>query len=62
MIKKTISIIAVASFLLTISCKKDADVVPQEGITKVDPNGKFASMDFDKKEHDFGTIDEGDKE
>jgi len=60
MIKKTLSIIAVASLLLTASCKKET-AVSEDGTTIVDPNGKFASMDFDKTEHDFGTIDEGDK-
>lgn len=60
MIKKTLSIIAVASLLLTASCKKET-AVSEDGTAIVDPNGKFATMDFDITEHDFGTIDEGDK-
>lgn len=59
MIKKTLSIVAVALLLMTASCKKET--ASADGISTVDPNGKFASMRFDKTEHDFGTIDEGDK-
>ena len=59
MIKKTLSIVAVALLLVTASCKKET--ASADGTSTVDPNGKFATMDFDKTEHDFGTIDEGDK-
>ena len=61
MIKKIVGIIAVSSLLLTASCKKETVGVSEDGTSAVDPNGKFASMDFDETEHDFGTIDEGDK-
>jgi len=59
MIKKTLSIIAVALLLVTASCKKES-AAADETSTEAS-NGKFASMSFDKTEHDFGTIDEGDK-
>jgi len=59
MIKKTLSILAVALLLVTASCKKETAVA--DGTSTENSNGKFASMSFDKTEHDFGTIDEGDK-
>lgn len=34
---------------------------PQEAQKVVDPNQKFPEMTFSKKEHNFGTIKEGDK-
>lgn len=73
MIKKTLSIIAVATLLLTASCKKETIVTTEvnkvEGTTNspeiapkvVDPNAKYATMDFDKREHDFGDMMQGDK-
>jgi len=78
MIKKTLSIIAVASLLLTASCKKESETpeiqkvdsssnaagkitTPEIAPKVVDPNAKYASMDFDKTEHDFGNIMQGDK-
>lgn len=71
MIKQTLSIIAVASLLLTASCKKETSEVKTDGISNsisskvapkaIDPNAKYASMDFDKTEHDFGNITQGDK-
>lgn len=60
MIKKTLSIIAVALLLVTASCKKET-VASVEGTSTSDANGKFASMNFDKTEHDFGNIMQGDK-
>lgn len=68
MINKTISIIALTA-LLAISCKKETTEVQNiESISTtanspkaVDPNTKFATMDFDKTEHDFGSIAQGDK-
>ena len=76
MIRKTLSSIAVVSLLLTASCKKESTevstveasskasgnvVAPESTPRVVDPNAKFASMDFDKTEHDFGNITQGDK-
>ena len=81
MIKKTLSSIAVALLLVTASCKKDAESLPEKSGTRtefsaeekkkmafpnqkpkvVDPNAKYASMAFDKTEHDFGSITQGDK-
>ncbi|RZK07006.1 MAG: DUF1573 domain-containing protein [Flavobacterium sp.] len=56
MIKKTLSIVAVALLLVTASCKKETNEASNGA-----SDGKFASMSFDKTEHDFGTIDEGDQ-
>ncbi|MDR6967552.1 hypothetical protein J2X31_001563 [Flavobacterium arsenatis] len=56
MINKALSIVAVALLLVTVSCKKETSVVAEGN-----SDGKFATMSFDKTEHDFGTIDEGDK-
>lgn len=72
MIKKIVCIVAVASLLLTASCKKETTETTEvtvEGNTAspeitpiaVDPNAKYATMDFDKREHDFGNIMQGDK-
>lgn len=60
MIKKTVTILALALLFSATSCKKETTANADE-TSIVDPNGKFATMDFDKTEHDFGTIDEGDK-
>lgn len=50
---------AVALLLVTASCKKETTAT--DGTSTVEINGKITSMKFDKTEHDFGTIDEGDK-
>lgn len=71
MIKKSISIFALATLVL-VSCKKvektdgvsasTGAVIEKPVVVKpIDPNAKFATMDFTETEHDFGTIDEGDK-
>lgn len=65
MIKKALSIVVLSSLMLTTSCKKEnaenKTVVTSEGAKQVDPNAKYATMDFDKTEHDFGNIMQGDK-
>ena len=69
MIKKTYSLVAIAALLFTASCKKETTEVQnaqtisssKEEIKPVDPNAKYATMDFDKTEHDFGNIMQGDK-
>lgn len=73
---KSISLALIATLAL-VSCKKEIEVskefqgnetvtetnvAPQvEEVKVVDPNGKFAKMDFSALEHDFGTINGDDK-
>lgn len=71
---KAITLIILATFVMA-SCKKEAEKVEDsvtysapadapsavEEAPKVDPNGKFAKMDFSKLEHDFGTINPNEK-
>jgi len=67
--------LAVLATLAFISCKKEVQgtVTVSEPITTettetkieepkaIDPNAKYAKMDFSAVEHDFGTINENDK-
>jgi hypothetical protein len=53
MIKKTISLLAIAVFVMTVSCKK-------ENVLK-DKGAGNAAMEFNEKIHDFGTLNAGDK-
>lgn len=62
---KSITMALLATVLL-ISCKKEVKMDENKTVNvettnenapiKIDPNGKFAKMDFAKVEHDFGTI------
>ena len=64
---KSLSLALIATLAL-VSCKKEIEVkkefqgketVTEQPVTTpvaVDPNGKFAKMDFSSLEHDFGTI------
>lgn len=66
MVKKVLSIVVLTSLVLTTSCRKENSenqnaVSSEETTMPVDPNAKYATMDFDKTEHDFGDIMQGDK-
>ncbi len=77
MIKKAVFLFAIGSFVLATSCKKQEEVaaetvapteqqpvateVPMPETATPPADGKFPVMEFDKKEHDFGTINQGDK-
>ena len=70
---KSIALVFLTTFVLA-SCKKEAEKVQGsvvytdqadapaavEEAPKVDPNGKFAVMEFKQLEHDFGTINADD--
>lgn len=63
---KLIPIIAVTSLLLVASCKENASAKITEADLKMANEVAVASekmpvLEFDKTEHDFGTIIEGDK-
>lgn len=62
--KLLLGLIAVSTLSLT-SCKKDAaDKVKEENVELASKRDAqevvYPTLDFDKKTHDFGTIDEGD--
>lgn len=66
MIRKTIGLLAIASLVMTVSCKENASSkVEASNIevasTRDAASGKIPVMTFDEKEFDFGTINEGDK-
>lgn len=76
MIKKAVFLFAIGSFVLATSCKKQEEAVvetatpnQEQAATEVPmpetatppADGKFPVMEFEKKEHDFGTINQGDK-
>jgi len=74
MIKKIVFLFAIGTFALVTSCKKQETVtetvVPDSAVATETPmpqtatppaDGKYPVMEFQNKEHDFGTIDEGDK-
>lgn len=76
MIKKAVFLFAIGSFVLATSCKKQEEVaveatapvqdqvtteVPMPETATPPAAGKFPVMEFEKKEHDFGTINQGDK-
>lgn len=67
MMKRTFGMLAVAALILSTSCKNEnasekngaenTEKVTAENVT----NGKLPVVKFDKTEHDFGKITEGDK-
>lgn len=76
MIKKIVCLSVIASLVLTTSCKKESESANETpeitaAAPKMDANepakrvvpadGKYPVMTFDKTEHDFGTINIGDK-
>jgi len=69
MIKKTVGLLAIASLVLTVSCKeKTASNEQAEKVENIEVVAKddlksqdVAVMTFDEKEFDFGVIKEGDK-
>lgn len=66
MIKKTFGLLAIASLVMTISCKDNAsskvnDANVELAASRDENSGKVPVMTFEEKEFDFGTINEGDK-
>ena len=66
MIKKTVGLLAIASLVMTVSCKENAsskvnDANIQAVASAEDNTGKAPIMTFDENEFDFGTINEGEK-
>lgn len=66
MIKRTFGMLAVAALLLSTSCKKEnaSAKIDDANVEKVTAEnaatGKLPVIKFDKTEHDFGNIKEGD--
>lgn len=66
MIKKTVGLLAIASLVMTVSCKENAsskvnDATTEVAATSSEESGKEPVMTFEEKEFDFGAIKEGDK-
>lgn len=66
MIKKTVGLLAIASLVMTVSCKENASSKVEASNVEVASNrdvdaGEIPVMTFTEKEFDFGTIKEGDK-
>ncbi len=67
MIRKTFGMLAVAALVLSTSCKKESasEKIDASNVEKTmaesAASGKLPVVKFDKAEHDFGTIAEGDK-
>lgn len=66
MIRKSLCLLAFGALILTASCKDDAASKIDETNLKASEereaqSGKFPVVEFAEKEHDFGTINEGDK-
>lgn len=67
MIRKTFGMLAVAALVLSTSCKNEnasEKIDPsnvEKAIAESAATGKLPVVKFDKTEHDFGTIAEGDK-
>lgn len=64
MIKKTIGLLAIASLVLTVSCKEKApqgDVTTETAVSSDEVAGNVPVMTFEESEFDFGDIKQGDK-
>lgn len=66
MIKKTVAMFAIASLMLTASCKENAALrIDEETAKKAEMahanSGKMPIIQFESTDHDFGKINEGDK-
>ena len=66
MIKKSVAMFAIASLMLTASCKENAALrIDDETAKKAEmahaDSGKSPVIKFESTDHDFGTINEGDK-
>lgn len=66
MIKKTVGLLAIASLVMTVSCKDNAsskvnDATTEVAATPSENVGKEPVMTFEEKEFDFGVIKEGEK-
>lgn len=66
MIKRTVAMFAIASIMLTVSCKENAalrideETAKQAEIAHAE-SGKMPLIKFESLEHDFGTVNEGEK-
>lgn len=65
--KRSLAMLAIASLVLTTSCKKenaaqriDAEAAKKAELAHTDA-GKMPAIKWENAEHDFGTINEGDK-
>ncbi|WP_313806779.1 DUF1573 domain-containing protein [Flavobacterium sp.] len=67
MMKKTFGMLAVAALVLSTSCKNEnaSEKINPENVAKAEMesavSGKLPKIKFNEAEHDFGTINEGDK-
>lgn len=66
MIRKSVAMLAIASLALTVSCKENAALkIDEEAAKKAEMaranSGKMPAVEFESTDHDFGTINEGDK-
>ncbi|WP_081694199.1 DUF1573 domain-containing protein [Flavobacterium suncheonense] len=67
MIRKTFGMLAVAALVLSTSCKNEnaSDKINPENVAKAEQEkaaaGELPVIKFNETEHDFGTINEGDK-
>lgn len=67
MIKKSAAMFAIATLMLTASCKKENaalkidDTMAKNAEMVHAESGKLPVIKFDTMDHDFGTINEGDK-
>lgn len=67
MLKKSVAMLAVASLVFVTSCKKENAALKIDDKTAKDAemahaeSGKMPVIKFEKLEHNFGTINEGDK-
>lgn len=59
--KKGIKIVVVATLLLTLSCKKQAESLEEKAAMSLQDNAKVpkTEVEFDREIHDFGQIDQG---
>ncbi len=66
MIKRSVAMLAIASLMLTVSCKENAALrIDDETAKKAEiahaNSGKMPEIKFESTDHDFGNINEGDK-
>jgi hypothetical protein len=67
MIKRSLAMFAIASLVLTASCKKENNAlrIDEAAAKKAElahaNSGKLPIIAFETRDHDFGTINEGDK-
>jgi uncharacterized cupredoxin-like copper-binding protein len=66
MIKRSLAMFSIAALVLTVSCKKNAALsIDAETAKKAElahaESGKLPLIKFETTDHDFGTINEGDR-